>query len=47
MKEKHGVLITGGQGPLKGKIIRIGHMGYVTEEMLTKTLEALKDATEW
>ncbi|MDP9750265.1 pyridoxal-phosphate-dependent aminotransferase family protein [Thermoanaerobacter pentosaceus] len=46
MKEKHGVLITGGQGPLKGKIIRIGHMGYVTEKMLTKTLEALKDAID-
>lgn len=46
MKEKHGILITGGQGPLKGKIIRIGHMGYLTEEMLTKTLEALKMAIE-
>ncbi|NNG65706.1 pyridoxal-phosphate-dependent aminotransferase family protein [Caldanaerobacter subterraneus] len=44
MKEKHRVLITGGQGPLKGKIIRIGHMGYLTDEMLDKALYALKDA---
>ncbi|TDT58375.1 pyridoxal-phosphate-dependent aminotransferase family protein [Fonticella tunisiensis] len=44
MSEKHNVLITGGQGPLKGKIIRIGHMGYVAEEMLEKTFEALRDA---
>ncbi|MDI6605418.1 MAG: alanine--glyoxylate aminotransferase family protein [Thermoanaerobacteraceae bacterium] len=42
--EKHNILITGGQGKLKGKIIRIGHMGYVTEEMLEKTLNALKEA---
>lgn len=42
--DKYDVLITGGQGHLKGKIIRIGHMGYVTEKMLEKTFEALKDA---
>lgn len=43
MSEK-GVLVTGGQAHLKGKIIRIGHMGYVTDEMLNLTFDALKNA---
>jgi len=43
MSEK-GILVTGGQGHLKGKIIRIGHMGYVTDEMLNLTFNALKSA---
>ncbi|HHW57150.1 MAG TPA: alanine--glyoxylate aminotransferase family protein [Clostridia bacterium] len=46
MKENYKVLITGGQGLLKGKIIRIGHMGYLTDEMLDKTLTALKEAVD-
>ncbi len=29
MREKHGFQIAGGQGELKGKIIRFSHMGYV------------------
>ena len=29
MKDKHGFQIAGGQGDLKGKIIRFSHMGYV------------------
>lgn len=28
MRERFGVLISGGQGTLKGKILRIGHLGY-------------------
>jgi aspartate aminotransferase-like enzyme len=28
MEERFGVLISGGQGELKGKILRIGHLGY-------------------
>lgn len=31
MRDKHGVTIAGGQGHLKGKIIRIAHMGCVDE----------------
>jgi len=27
LREKHGTVVAGGQGPLKGKIFRIGHMG--------------------
>ena len=44
IKENYNILLTGGQGPLKGKIIRIGHMGYITHEMLSQTFEALKAA---
>ena len=29
MRERSGVTIAGGQGELKGKIVRIGHIGYV------------------
>ena len=29
LKDKHGVVVSGGQGPVKGKIFRIGHMGTV------------------
>ncbi|MER3410018.1 MAG: aminotransferase [Thermoleophilia bacterium] len=28
LRERHGVQLAGGQGPLKGKIFRIGHIGY-------------------
>ena len=34
MRDKYGVTIAGGQGPLTDKIFRIGHMGYVSEEDL-------------
>src|SRR2546422_1349783 len=27
LREKHGTVVAGGQGPLKGHIFRIGHMG--------------------
>ncbi len=42
MEEQHRIIIAGGQGTLKGKIIRIGHMGMVSREMLDRTLEALQ-----
>ena len=31
MRDNYGVTITGGQAELKGKIIRIAHMGYIEE----------------
>ena len=47
MMNDYGVTIAGGQKHLSGKIIRLGHMGYVSEEdllVLLGTLErALKD----
>jgi aspartate aminotransferase-like enzyme len=38
------VALAGGQGPLSGKVFRIGHMGYVNEKDLVDALGALKAA---
>lgn len=42
MRVEHGVEIAGGQGPLAGVIIRIGHMGYCEEEHIADCLQALE-----
>ncbi|RJS86554.1 alanine--glyoxylate aminotransferase family protein, partial [Candidatus Bathyarchaeota archaeon] len=44
MRERHGVVIAGGLGKLKGRIIRIGHMGSVTIPDLTATMSSLEMA---
>jgi len=41
MKERYGVHIAGGMGKTKGKIFRIGNMGMVTPERVSRALEAL------
>ena len=48
MRDTHGISMAGGQGPVKGKIIRMAHMGCVDEyDILTgiacleKTLHSL------
>ncbi len=42
IKEK-GITVAGGQGELKGRIIRIAHMGGITMSDVTKTIDMLKD----
>jgi aspartate aminotransferase-like enzyme len=42
LKEKFRILVADGQEELKGKIFRIGHMGYVFERDILMTLAALK-----
>jgi len=42
MLNKYGVAIAEGQGKLKGKIFRIGHMGYVSEEDLLVAISTLE-----
>lgn len=42
MSNEHNVIIAGGQEKLKGKIIRIGHMGYVYDEDILETIKALE-----
>lgn len=42
MEQDFNIVIAGGQGKLKGKMIRIGHMGYVNHEMVERTLDALR-----
>ncbi len=46
VKTKHGILFADGQSELKGKIIRIGHMGNYNIEKLGRALEALKDVLD-
>lgn len=41
---KHHVVVMGGQDALKGKIIRIGHMGYITDEDMHQTTMRLAQA---
>ncbi len=41
IKERHKILLADGQGQLKGKIIRIGHIGQIKERDLTRIAEIL------
>lgn len=41
MEKKHHVVVMGGQDRLKGKIIRIGHMGYIRDEDCLAGVDAL------
>ena len=42
LRTDHGVVLAGGQGPLEGRIFRIGHLGYITDEDVAGVLEALR-----
>ncbi len=42
MRTERGVVLSGGQGSLNGKIFRIGHMGYVAPEEIQDVIDALK-----
>jgi aspartate aminotransferase-like enzyme len=44
LKDKYGVTIAGGQGDLKGKIFRIGHIGWFDLFDITTTLTAIEIA---
>jgi aspartate aminotransferase-like enzyme len=44
MRERSGVTIIGGQGELRGKIVRIGHIGYVDVFDVTTALAAFEVA---
>ena len=41
---EQGVVIAGGQGKLKGQVIRIGHLGYVNEADIDGVFQALRVA---
>jgi len=41
LEREHGVVLAGGQGELKGRVLRIGHMGAVSLPELTHCLTAL------
>ncbi len=44
LEAKYKVTVMGGQDQLKGKIIRIGHMGYILDEQLVETMHRLAAA---
>jgi len=41
LREEHRVILAGGQQRLDGKIFRIGHLGWVTEDDIEKVISAL------
>ena len=41
LEKNYNVTVMGGQDQLKGKIIRLGHMGYITDQDLHQTTERL------
>jgi len=42
LRAEYGVVLAGGQGPLKGKIFRIAHLGWVCDADIEQVLEALR-----
>jgi aspartate aminotransferase-like enzyme len=42
LEDRHGVVLAGGQGRLEGRVLRIGHMGWVQQEDLAAVLRALQ-----
>ena len=44
MFDRHSILITGGQGELRGHILRIGHLGTIDMAQVERTLSALREA---
>ena len=42
LRDTMGVGLAGGQGKLKGKIVRIGHMGFIDEYDILAALSALE-----
>jgi aspartate aminotransferase-like enzyme len=44
LRERHGVIVAGGQGPLTEAIFRIGHLGFVDSTDLTATFAALEES---
>lgn len=42
LREKYNTVIAGGMGGLKGKIVRVAHMGHVSKNDLSKVIHAFK-----
>jgi aspartate aminotransferase-like enzyme len=42
-RQDHNLVLAGGQGRLEGKIVRLGHLGWVDEADVTSALHALQD----
>jgi aspartate aminotransferase-like enzyme len=46
LRERHGVVIAGGQGKMTGKMVRIGHLGAVSEGDIVQVLWAIEQTLE-
>jgi aspartate aminotransferase-like enzyme len=46
LRDQHNIVVAGGQGKLRDKIFRIGHVGYVHEDDVRQTLAALRAVLE-
>jgi aspartate aminotransferase-like enzyme len=46
VRADHGVILAPGQGPLRGKVFRIGHLGYYDELDIIRGLAALEMTLE-
>ena len=46
VRKDHGIILAPGQGPLKGKVFRIGHFGYFSELDIIRGLAALEMTLE-
>ncbi len=44
IKNKFDILLAGGQDHLKGKIFRVGHLGYVTDRDIITVVSAISNA---
>lgn len=44
LRDEYQVVIAGGQGGMKGKVFRIGHLGFVTEKDMDEVLAAMDKA---
>jgi aspartate aminotransferase-like enzyme len=44
LRDRHGIVLAGGHGALRGKIMRIGHMGYMNEFDIVTALAGLEMA---
>jgi aspartate aminotransferase-like enzyme len=42
VRAEHGIVLAPGQGPLKGKVFRIGHLGYYDQLDMIRGLAALE-----
>jgi len=42
LEERHDIVMAGGQGALEGKVVRVGHMGWVNQADLAAVLHALQ-----
>lgn len=42
IRQEDRIVLASGQGPLKGKIFRVGHLGFFTEADLKQTMDALE-----